>query len=256
VRRGEVKISGDTFAQYWVRFLAAKRPYVTRGTLFDYAMHGEKRLLPAFGERKLSSIERADIRAWLAEMADVVEVGRLSAKTANNALTRVSVCFNQAIDDRLIATNPCQRIKRLPEAPVEMDSCACTRSRRISPPAPITTATSRRSDRHRLPGVRGDRRSLAGRRPGRRPHRQSGDEVTAQPLTLIAVQRREEPQHRRSLNADAGDHMRPSWLHRRRACADMPSCAPALRFMTPWSTVGAAPGERSPVKTASACRVE
>jgi hypothetical protein len=86
VRRDEVKISRDTFTQYWVRFLAAKRPYVTRGTLFDYAMHGEKRLLPAFGERKLSSIERADIRAWLADMADVVEAGRLSAKTVNNAL--------------------------------------------------------------------------------------------------------------------------------------------------------------------------
>src|SRR5688572_18406984 len=84
-------------------------------------MHGEKRLLPAFGERKLSSIERADIRAWLAEMADVVEAGRLSAKTVNNALTLLSVCFNQAIDDGLIATNPCQRIKRLPEAPFEME---------------------------------------------------------------------------------------------------------------------------------------
>jgi len=121
VRRGEVKISRDTFAQYWARFLLAKRPYVTGGTLFDYTMHGEKRLVPAFGERKLCSIERADVRAWLAQMADVVEAGALAAKTVNNALTLLSVCFNQAIDDGLIVTNPCQRIKRLPEATFERD---------------------------------------------------------------------------------------------------------------------------------------
>lgn len=121
MRRGEIKNSRDTFAQHWARFLIAKRPYITPGTLFDYTTHGDKRLLPAFGDRKLSSIERADIRAWVAKMADTVAAGMLSPKTVNNALTLLSVCFNHAIDEGLIATNPCQRIKRLPEAAFEMD---------------------------------------------------------------------------------------------------------------------------------------
>ena len=40
VRRGEVKASRETFAEHWTRFLAAKKPYVTRGTLVDYEIHG------------------------------------------------------------------------------------------------------------------------------------------------------------------------------------------------------------------------
>jgi hypothetical protein len=62
VRRGEVKATRETFGDYWQRFLAAKKPYVTCGTLVDYEVHGRRRLLPAFGSKKLAAIERADVR--------------------------------------------------------------------------------------------------------------------------------------------------------------------------------------------------
>jgi integrase len=121
VRRGEVKASRETFEEYWRRFLAAKKPYVTRGTLVDYEIHGRLRLLPAFGTKKLAAIERADVRAWLAEMAELVEAGELGPKTINNTLTVFSVCMGVAADDGLIAANPCLRVKHLPVAGREMD---------------------------------------------------------------------------------------------------------------------------------------
>jgi integrase len=121
VRRGEVKASRETFAEYWERFLAAKRPYVTRGTLVDYEIHGRRRLLPAFGSKRLTAIARSDVWAWLADMAELVEAGDVGHKTINNALTVFSVCMGMAAVDGLIATNPCQRVKHLPVAAREMD---------------------------------------------------------------------------------------------------------------------------------------
>jgi hypothetical protein len=47
VRRGEVRASRETFAEFWASVLEAKRPYVTAGTLQDYTTQGRKRLLPA-----------------------------------------------------------------------------------------------------------------------------------------------------------------------------------------------------------------
>ena len=46
VRRGEVRASREPFAEFWAALLEAKRPYVTAGTLQDYATQGRKRLLP------------------------------------------------------------------------------------------------------------------------------------------------------------------------------------------------------------------
>lgn len=84
-----------------------------------------------------------------------------------------------------------------------------------------------------------DRRDAGDRCVGQRlghqhsPHRQPGDDVAAQPRTLIAVQRREQPQHRRSLNADRGDHIQSPWQQRRRLAPACPvrrhPCVPRPR---------------------------
>jgi hypothetical protein len=37
-------------------WLRARRPYLTAGTPADYEVHGRKRLLPHFGERRLTTI--------------------------------------------------------------------------------------------------------------------------------------------------------------------------------------------------------
>ncbi len=58
VRRGEVRASRETFGEFWTTVLEAKRPYVTAGTLQDYATQGRKRLLPWFGELRLERSTR------------------------------------------------------------------------------------------------------------------------------------------------------------------------------------------------------
>ncbi|MDA0161340.1 hypothetical protein OM076_13765 [Solirubrobacter ginsenosidimutans] len=56
VRRGEIRATPDTFGEFWKKLLEAKRPYITPGTLQDYATHGRKRLLPWFGELRLVTV--------------------------------------------------------------------------------------------------------------------------------------------------------------------------------------------------------
>ena len=45
-----------------------------------------------FGPKKLAAIERADVRAWLTGMAELVDADEIGPKTINNALTALSVC--------------------------------------------------------------------------------------------------------------------------------------------------------------------
>jgi hypothetical protein len=53
---------------------------VTTGTLQDYATQGHKRLLPWFGELRLAAIDEDSVRAWLAEMAELVDASELNAR--------------------------------------------------------------------------------------------------------------------------------------------------------------------------------
>lgn len=121
VRRGEVRASRDTFGEFWTRVLEDKRPYVTAGTLQDYATHGRTRLLPSFGELKLRAIDEDRVRAWLADMADLVAAGRLNAKTVNNARTCLSMTLGEAVRRRQLAYNPCRYVPELPVERTELD---------------------------------------------------------------------------------------------------------------------------------------
>ena len=121
VRRGEVRATRETFGEFWATMLEAKRPYVTAGTLQDYRVHGERRLLPWFGALKLSAVDEDRVRDWLAEMAELVADGALSAKTINNARTCLSMTLGEAVRRRHIAQNPCRWVPELPVERVEID---------------------------------------------------------------------------------------------------------------------------------------
>jgi integrase len=121
VRRGEVRASRETFAEFWASVLEAKRPYVTGGTLQDYATQGRKRLLPWFGDLKLAAIDENRVRARLAEMAELVDDGKLSAKTANNARTCLSMTLGEAVRRGHLANNPCRYVRALPAERPELD---------------------------------------------------------------------------------------------------------------------------------------
>jgi integrase len=121
VRRGDVRATRDTFGEFWAKVLEAKRPYVTAGTLQDYATQGRKRLLPWFGELKLAAVDEDRVRDWLAEMAELVADGELSAKTVNNARTCLSMTLGEAVRRRHIAQNPCRWVPELPVERTEID---------------------------------------------------------------------------------------------------------------------------------------
>jgi len=121
VRRGEVRASRETFAEFWASVLEAKRPYVTAGTLQDYMTQGRKRLLPFFGELKLAAIDEDHVRAWLAELAEHVAAGDLNAKTVNNARTCLSMTLSEAVRRGKLAHNPCRYVRELPVERGELD---------------------------------------------------------------------------------------------------------------------------------------
>ncbi len=121
VRRGDVRATRDTFGEFWAKVLEAKRPYVTAGTPQDYATQGRKRLLPWFGELKLAAVDEDRVRDWLAEMAELVADGELSAKTVNNARTCLSMTLGEAVRRRHIAQNPCRWVPELPVERTEID---------------------------------------------------------------------------------------------------------------------------------------
>ena len=121
VRRGEVRVSRDTFGEFWAKVLEAKRPYVTAGMLQDYTTQGRKRLLPWFGDLHLAAIDEDKVREWLAEMAELVAEGELSAKTVNNARTCLSMTLGEALRRRHITQNPCRYVPELPVERTEID---------------------------------------------------------------------------------------------------------------------------------------
>ena len=121
VDRGEVCHTKESFGAYWERWLARRRPYLEPGTWTGYEIHGRKRLVPAFGRRPLGELSIADIRAFVADLAEEVEAGGIAAKTVNNALVTLVACLNDAVEDRLLVVNPALRVQRLPPAHVERE---------------------------------------------------------------------------------------------------------------------------------------
>jgi integrase len=111
VHQGGVYVSRQTFGEFFPHWLRARRPYVTRGTWEGYEVHGRLRLLPAFGERRLTVLTTFEVRDWLLEL---YEAGDCAPKTLNNALGVLVVALNAAVADRLLPLNPAAGVERLP----------------------------------------------------------------------------------------------------------------------------------------------
>jgi len=62
---GQVRASRETLAGYWERYLKARRPYLEDGSWQDYRRHGELRILPCLGHRKLTALSAPELRDWL-----------------------------------------------------------------------------------------------------------------------------------------------------------------------------------------------
>jgi hypothetical protein len=68
VSQGSVYVSRMTFGEFFPAWLRARRPYLTAGTWADYEVHGRKRLLRHFGERRLTTITTFEVRDWMLEL--------------------------------------------------------------------------------------------------------------------------------------------------------------------------------------------
>jgi integrase len=118
VHRGEVRVSRESLAAYWLRYLQQRKPYLENGSWQDYRRHGELRILPHLGHRKLTSLTAPDLREWLVELA---ESGEWAPKTLNNALKALVVCLNHAVADGLLGANPAAYVQALPLGHIERD---------------------------------------------------------------------------------------------------------------------------------------
>jgi hypothetical protein len=121
VARREITVCRENFADFWERFAADKRPYLTPGSHVDLVTHGRKRLLPFFGSDQLSSIDPERIRDWLAVMVELIEADEVAPKTINNARTYLSMAFTEAVRRGLLPRNPCDGVPGLPVERAEVE---------------------------------------------------------------------------------------------------------------------------------------
>ncbi len=101
------KVALKEWSEKWAAGLTVK-PKTKSG----YESLLRSRILPVFGKRRLAEIRRSDIQEWIASML----AEGLSAGRARQAVIVLRLMLDAAVDDRLIARNPADRIK-LPKIP-------------------------------------------------------------------------------------------------------------------------------------------
>jgi hypothetical protein len=116
---------------------------MTQGSCEDVRAYGTKRLLPYFGELRMTKIGVAAVREWCASMLEAVEAGEWAVKTVNNARIALLGCFRMAVEDRLM---PITRARR---------AAVADRVRRAPVPAAGPDPRLRRRLRATLPAAGG-----------------------------------------------------------------------------------------------------
>lgn len=91
---------GERFASYATGWLES-RPALRPRTRELYASELRRHLIPAFGRLPLRSITTARVRAWHGELAREMPI------TAAKCYRLLRVILQTAVEDRLLASNPC-----------------------------------------------------------------------------------------------------------------------------------------------------
>jgi integrase len=99
-RAGQMTLT-DFAESRWLPSLVHVRP----NTLDLYRGHLRNHVLPAFGERPLGSLRRQDCRTFVAALA-----ARLAPATVGTVYAVLRMVMQTAVDDGLIAANPCSRV--------------------------------------------------------------------------------------------------------------------------------------------------
>lgn len=98
-----------TFGAYAAQWRELQQLRVT--TLEQVDSHLRAHLLPRWGDRAMASIVRSEVQAWVNELA-----AKLAPATVDVVYGRFVTIMRSAVDDRMIASHPCTKIKR-PKVP-------------------------------------------------------------------------------------------------------------------------------------------
>jgi integrase len=93
----------EAWSDTWIRGLIGRKPKTIEG----YRDLLRSRVLPRFGAVPLNRITSVAVREWLGDMAEE-GVSPARARQARQVLSQMLV---QAVDDGLIARNPCERVE-------------------------------------------------------------------------------------------------------------------------------------------------
>ena len=97
----------EPFGPYAEDWIAVKRSTVGETTATNTESLLRARVLPEFEARKLKQITTADVRNWMAKMADE----GLAASTVYTYRRILAQILDQAVDDGLIVSNPVKKAK-------------------------------------------------------------------------------------------------------------------------------------------------
>ena len=79
---------------------------VGAGTWAKYDSHLRNHILPRFGEAELGEIGRMTVKAWVKALRRA-----LAEPTVQDVVSLFSTIMNEAVDEGLIAANPCRRLR-------------------------------------------------------------------------------------------------------------------------------------------------
>jgi integrase len=101
-------VEEPTFGKFANDWLELNPNGCKESTLAFYRDYHKRYINPRFGTKKLSSITRAEIKAFLAELAKK----KLARNTIRLALASMPCVLSSAVEDGLLASNPASRLGR------------------------------------------------------------------------------------------------------------------------------------------------
>lgn len=102
-----------TLTDWIVAWIRSHGPEWEPRTRRDRGSYADRLILPHLGGMRLHEIGRLDVRQWRADLLR----GGTTPHVANRAVSVLSAALGAAVDDELIAANPCRGLSRLPEGP-------------------------------------------------------------------------------------------------------------------------------------------
>ena len=108
--RGEFNLeeapASQTLRAYASAWLVTVTPTLKASSLRFYEEHLERHVLPALGERQVTSLKRADCRQLVTDC----RAKGLKASTVRGIMRTLSTILSQAVEDELLPANPCFRL--------------------------------------------------------------------------------------------------------------------------------------------------